>query len=61
VPLALVANNVDALVPTADTVPVIAPVVVFTVRPLGSPVALKLVGVLVVAVVDLGHPSGTGD
>ena len=43
-PVALVAVMVMVLVPATVGVPLITPVVVFTVKPAGSPVALKLVG-----------------
>ena len=44
VPIELVALIVTVLFPAAVGVPLITPVVVFTVKPAGSPVALKLVG-----------------
>ena len=50
VPVALVALSATLLVPAAVGVPVMAPLVVFIVRPAGRPVALKLVGVLVAAI-----------
>jgi hypothetical protein len=50
-PEALVAVIVATAVPDAATVPVIAPVDVFRVRPVGSPVALYDVGVLVAKIV----------
>ena len=46
-PLPLVAPMVTGNVPRTDGVPVIAPVLVLIDNPAGSPVALKLVGVLV--------------
>ena len=50
VPAALVAVIVMLDVPVAVGVPVIAPVEVFTVRPEGSSVAPKLVGLLLAAI-----------
>ena len=50
VPLALVALMVTLYVPAAVGVPEINPVAVFTVKPAGSPVALKLVGLLVAVI-----------
>ena len=47
VPLVFVAEIVTLVVPAAVGVPEIAPVVVFNVRPGGSPAAPKLVGLLV--------------
>ena len=47
VPPALLALMVTELVPVANGVPDMTPVVVFTLRPAGNPVALKLVGLLV--------------
>ena len=47
VPPALVALMVTVYVPAVVGVPEINPVLVFTVNPAGSPVALKLVGLLV--------------
>jgi hypothetical protein len=41
---------VTELVPLAVGVPVIAPVVVLTDNPLGKPVALKLVGLLLAVI-----------
>ena len=46
VPVLLVALSVTVEVPDAVGVPEIAPLVVFTESPEGSPVALKLVGEL---------------
>ena len=46
VPVRLLAEIVMVLVLAVVGVPEITPVVVFTVRPAGNPVALKLVGVL---------------
>ena len=45
-PVALVAVRVTLLTAAVVGVPEIRPVVVFTARPVGRPVALKLVGVL---------------
>ena len=45
VPVTLLADIVMVLVPAVVGVPEMTPVAVFTVRPAGSPVALKLVGV----------------
>ena len=50
VPEALVAPIVTFEVPVAVGVPVIRPVDVLTERPVGSPVALKLVGVLLAVI-----------
>ena len=50
VPPALVALIVTLYVPAVVGVPEITPVVVFTVNPPGSPVALKLVGLLVAVI-----------
>ena len=50
VPPAFVALSVTDEVPVAVGVPEIRPLVVFTVRPAGSPVALKLVGELVAVI-----------
>jgi hypothetical protein len=50
VPVELVAPIVTELVPAADGVPVMAPVEVLTDNPEGSPVALKLVGLLVAVI-----------
>ena len=50
VPPALVALMVTLYVPAVVGVPEINPVLVFTVRPAGSPVALKLVGLLVAVI-----------
>ena len=47
VPPALVALMVTLYVPAVVGVPELKPVLVFTDRPAGSPVALKLVGLLV--------------
>src|SRR5256885_1575199 len=51
VPPAFVALIVTAVMPGVVGVPEIAPVAVFTERPAGSPVALKLVGVLLAVIV----------
>jgi hypothetical protein len=51
VPPALVALKVIVEVATVVGVPEITPVVVFTLNPVGSPVALKLVGVLLAVIV----------
>ena len=50
VPPALVALMVTVYVPAVVGVPEINPVLVFTVSPPGSPVALKLVGLLVAVI-----------
>ena len=50
VPPALVALMVTLYVPAVVGVPEINPVLVFTVKPAGSPVALKLVGLLVAVI-----------
>ena len=50
VPPAFVALKETELLPSAVGVPEITPVPVFTLRPVGSPVALKLVGVLLAAI-----------
>jgi hypothetical protein len=50
VPPALVALIVTLYVPAVVGVPEINPVLVFTVKPAGSPVALKLVGLLVAVI-----------
>ena len=50
VPLALVALMVTVYVPAVVGVPEINPVLVFTSKPAGSPVALKLVGLLVAVI-----------
>jgi len=50
VPPALVALIVTVEVAAAVGVPVIWPVVVLTLKPAGSPVALKLVGLLLAAI-----------
>ena len=46
VPLPLTALSVTLLVPEAVGVPLMSPVLVLTVKPEGSPLALKLVGLL---------------
>ena len=51
VPPALVALMVTLYVPAVVGVPEIKPVLVLTVNPAGSPVALKLVGLLVAVIV----------
>jgi len=50
VPPELVALMVTLYVPAVVGVPEINPVLVFTVKPAGSPVALKLVGLLVAVI-----------
>ena len=50
VPPALVALMATLYVPAVVGVPEINPVLVFTVKPAGSPVALKLVGLLVAVI-----------
>ena len=50
VPALLVALTATLEVPVAVGVPEIRPVLVFTVRPAGKPVALKLVGELVAVI-----------
>ena len=50
VPEALVAVTVTADVPGPAGTPEISPVVVFTAKPAGKPVALKLVGTLLAAI-----------
>ena len=50
VPDAFVAPIVTELVPLAVGVPVIAPVEVLTDKPLGKPLALKLVGLLLAVI-----------
>ena len=50
VPPALVALKVTLEVPAAVGVPEMSPVTVLIVKPLGSPVALKLVGLLVAVI-----------
>jgi hypothetical protein len=50
VPPELVALIVTVYVPTVVGVPEINPVLVSTVKPAGSPVALKLVGLLVAVI-----------
>ena len=50
VPLALLARSEMANVPAVDGTPEITPVVVSTVRPVGSPMAAKLVGLLVAVI-----------
>ena len=52
VPPALVALMVTLYVPAVVGVPEINPVLVFTDRPAGRPVALKLVGLLVAVIVE---------
>ena len=52
VPPELVALMVTLYVPAVVGVPEITPVLVFTDRPAGSPVALKLVGLLVAVIVE---------
>ena len=51
VPAALVALNATLDVPAAVGVPEMTPVAVLTERPAGSPVALKLVGLLLAVIV----------
>jgi len=51
VPVALVAPSVTVKVPATVGVPVMAPEETFTLNPAGNPVALKLVGVLLAAIV----------
>jgi hypothetical protein len=51
VPPALVALMVTLYVPAVVGVPDIKPVLVFTVNPAGSPLALKLFGLLVAVIV----------
>ena len=46
VPPALLAVRPTVVVPVAVGVPVMAPELVLTLRPVGNPVALKLVGLL---------------
>jgi hypothetical protein len=50
VPLAFVALIVTLYVPGVVGVPEIKPVMVLTLKPAGSPVALKLVGLLVAVI-----------
>ena len=50
VPPALVALMVTAYVPAVVGVPEINPVLVLTLKPAGSPVALKLVGLFVAVI-----------
>jgi len=50
VPPPLVALIVTLYVPAVVGVPEISPLVVFTVKPAGSPVALKLVGLFVAVI-----------
>ena len=50
VPPALVALMVTVYVPAVVGVPEIIPLLVFTLRPAGSPVALKLVGLLLAVI-----------
>ena len=51
VPPVLMAEMVTDLVPAAVGVPEMSPLVVFTLRPVGRPVAAKLVGVLLAVIV----------
>ena len=51
VPPPLMAEMVTDLVPAAVGVPEMSPLVVFTLRPAGRPVAAKLVGVLLAVIV----------
>ena len=51
VPVTLLADIVMVLVLAVVGVPEMTPVAVFTVRPAGSPVALKLVGVFLAGMV----------
>ena len=51
VPVTLLAEIVRVLVPAVVGVPEITPVAVLTSRPAGSPVALKLVGLLLAVMV----------
>ena len=53
VPPALLALMLTLVVPVALGVPVMAPLLVLTLRPAGNPLALKLVGVLLAAIVQL--------
>jgi hypothetical protein len=50
VPPALLALIVTVYVPAVVGVPEITPVLVFTLKPTGNPVALKLVGLLVAVI-----------
>ena len=50
VPPALLALTVRLVVPVALGVPLITPVLVFTLNPAGSPVAPKLIGLFVPAI-----------
>jgi hypothetical protein len=50
VPPAFVAPRVTLDVPVAEGVPVMRPVAVFTDKPVGKPVALKLVGELLAVI-----------
>ena len=50
VPVPLVALNATEEVPAAVGIPEIKPLVVFTVSPEGSPVAAKLVGLLLAVI-----------
>ena len=50
VPPALVALMLTVKIPTPVDVPEINPVAVFTVKPAGNPVALKLVGLLLAVI-----------
>ena len=49
-PPALIALRVTLVVPVALGVPVMAPLLVLTFKPAGSPVALKLVGLLLAVI-----------
>ena len=51
VPVALIADTVTLLEPTAVGVPEITPVLVFKLRPAGKTVELKLVGLLLAGMV----------
>ncbi len=51
VPVALVALSVTDVVPLVEGMPEITPVLVLTLRPSGSPVAAKLVGLLLAVIV----------
>ena len=50
VPPALIALMVASVMPPTVVVPLISPVVVFTLNPAGNPVALKLVGLLLAVI-----------
>ena len=50
VPFPLTALRVTLVVPTALGVPLISPVLVLTLKPVGNPVAPKLVGLLVAVI-----------